>query len=393
MDEKKYLKLAIVSDLHCHPLDVSKKESYMVAGAPRIPRHGNPVQSIFELIQAEQLTCDYMVAAGDLCNKANAVGLAFSWYAIKEIAQRFNAKDLLVTIGNHDVDSRHSAGQSDSFHLARYLADDFPFKDNSLNESYWSKGFAIVDKHDERFLIINSAVDHTDESSATRGTFNEARIDVLRTTLSNLEAKKGVAILHHHPILHSSIGMSADDILPTGDQLLKLCSEYEFNFVIHGHRHFPRLLKSPSVNSDQYVLGVGSFAQILQEMASTTRNLFHIVTLDRASKFTKGWVNTWEYNLRVGWMRATHTSASFPFHTGFGVVPADMASLAKEIYIACNFDKVSFVDGAEVLKLFPDLFYIQPNDLERLYELLVSSHKVKALFEQDGTFNGLARFK
>lgn len=389
----KILKIAILSDIHCHSIEQERKESYFLAGGPRNPGYANPIQALMELISQEEISCDYLVCAGDMSNKASSVGLAFSWYAIKEIAQKINAKTVLPTIGNHDVDSRNISGKHDPFHMARTISSDFPFGDQASRDSYWNNGFSIIDTYEDvRFLVINSAIDHNDEVSAKRGTFSEERIERLRIELSKIDSNKnGVVLMHHHPYLHSSIDMTADDVLPTGDQLLNICTQFGYKFFIHGHRHFPKLARLTLNGGEQHILGAGSFSQILSEMGSYTRNLFHILNIDTQYSFSRGWVNSWEYNIKSGWNRATSSSASFPYHAGFGVDVSMIDKIVNDVIEFAEKQGLGYIEADEIYSGIPDIKYLQPEAFVKVKQKL-GERKWKMAFDDD-KFIGLGRIK
>src|SRR5437764_9598970 len=89
-------------------------------------------------------------------------------------------------------------------------------------ERFFSDGSCIVQLNpDAQLILINSVVDHTDESSAARGGFNVARISALAKLLREQSGSSlRIAMMHHHPVLHSGPFRADKDVIETGDALL-----------------------------------------------------------------------------------------------------------------------------------------------------------------------------
>src|SRR5436309_1142887 len=92
-------------------------------------------------------------------------------------------------------------------------------------------------------VSINSVIDHHDEKMAKRGAFGVDRLSELVSSLETRVETRSlrIALMHHHPMLHSSPVLSDEDVLPNGDQLLATLAKYGYSLVIHGHKHHPRL--------------------------------------------------------------------------------------------------------------------------------------------------------
>lgn len=198
------LRFLVISDLHCHEIDRLPQESYLLAGQGRTPSSMHPVQALIELAGHEGLTADALLLAGDLTNRISQVGLDHGWGLVQEIARRFEATAIVATWGNHDVDSRKSHG-SDPFKLPRNLHPSYPVESDAERTRYLAHGVGITTIRGVDIVSLNSAIDHTDETQAKRGQYGPDRIDELGRILSRHHTGNAkVAILHHHPILHSS---------------------------------------------------------------------------------------------------------------------------------------------------------------------------------------------
>jgi len=367
-----HLRLAIISDMHCHADNNNNpRESFLLAGARRLPVGKHPVQSLISLIKEQKLTADVLVCPGDLTNKICQAGMVQAWDHLREIKQQLNSHLLLTTIGNHDVDSRKDHGQ-DPFEIPKNLHVDFPLPDGPSKDSFWSRGFCFV--YDEKlkidFVILNTVVAHHDEKSAARGTFEHSHLDAMNNILQQREkdlykvreVKYRVAIMHHHPTLHSRIDYSSSDVLQIGDQILRLLAKYGFQLILHGHRHDPRITRMVTDGTDQLVFAAGAFSAYLKELASVTRNLFHLVTVSNNQAGTlKGTVSNWEFNFGCGWTPSTFQSAALPYYVGFSLprMLPDLNGLCK----SCDSATGGQLRNNEVIQACPELENQLPEEL------------------------------
>ncbi|HEX8577428.1 MAG TPA: metallophosphoesterase [Flavobacterium sp.] len=110
MKERK-LRIAIVSDLHCHPED---KQNYknnatiLFTDKLRDISKEHPVENLRELKENDKiLDVDIILCPGDFTNQSDKQGLISGWDFINEISNIFNARHIYATLGNHDIDSRN----------------------------------------------------------------------------------------------------------------------------------------------------------------------------------------------------------------------------------------------------------------------------------------------
>jgi predicted phosphodiesterase len=390
----KLLTLAVLSDLHCQaPSEGEQKiESHLIAGAPRVPIAFHPIQSLVRLARDHNIRADAIICCGDMANKASQIGLSHVWDLLRvELGPAFSTKTIYCTVGNHDIDSR-SVGRS-PYYMASHIHPDFPFSSEPDNSQFWFQGFCLQNLNNTAdFLIINTAHHHWTESAAQAGTFDIDRINALDEYLSTKNPSPiRVAILHHHPILHSSPMAKIDGVLQSGQQLLDILGKYHFKLVIHGHQHSPNLLRLQSLNSTSYVLCAGSFSAMLGSIGTITRNVFHLVTIEfddaNNSNFT-GYVKTWEFNLGLGWNVATAQSTHFPHLLPLGPPPED--DLASSIIYYLKEKDLRKIDVGDLTKEFPSLEYLLPGEIVSLNnQLLQNGFKVQ--IDQDGRLDSIWR--
>ena len=349
-----------MSDLHCR-LSSDAADSYLEVGSTRLPSGQHPISAVIELFKREHLSADVLLLPGDLTNKARREGLSQSWDYALEVAAKLGARRIIPTLGNHDVDSRKTDPEKEPFYNARNLREDFPFPELTLTQAFFSDGFCIYDLDDDiQIVTINTVIDHHDEKSAERGAFDLSRIDRLKKTLEGRgRVPIRIAMMHHHPMLHSGLFFSDKEVIPTGDKLLAALRENGCALVLHGHRHHARLAIADSLP----VFACGSFSANLGVAASAMANMFHIITLEESGGHVRGRINTWVFHYGSGWGPAKMEHSGFPFLAGFGrQQTTDQLSNALVAVTTLDASKDRF-KNAEIVGAAPDLPFLTPSEL------------------------------
>lgn len=366
------LRILVLSDLHCHRFDRERTESFLLAGANRSPAHSHPVESLLTRFERTgDIAADVLLCPGDLADRVCQIGFQHAWLLVREIASRLAIPVVIATLGNHDVDSRRQVKESEPFALGRWSDPTFPLRDADARTSFFGAGFCSSRIGSVEILVLNTVVDHIDEETAKRGTFSEARVAALVAYLqSSPRPEHRIALLHHHAALHSSPSLRDRDVLETGDAILEALATHGFDVVIHGHKHYPRLRYVSTAAGRLPLFAAGSFSAYLQELATNTRNVCHLLDLDLGTKPLRGRLTTWQWRKGIAWVPATVDGCDFPYQTGFGA-----ARLPGEI-----FDDLSkllapgpmTVPPQDLLTAAPDLLFLTPD------EQSVVSQKVEA---------------
>ena len=317
--------IAVMSDLHCHhstsfPKGVGKgyfKDTYLISDDLTSDHH--PVKSLISLIKSEGISTNIMLTPGDLTNKVDTQGFISGWEAIKKVSEALDVDDIYATLGNHDVDSR---SDGDSFKTAKNLEDIFPFKPEHCNEggNFWLDGFCFIEEDNYRLLIINSTLHHLNETEAKRGKIEQSQIIKIAKYLEeNKDEKIKLAMCHHHPIQHERHHLGSDDLMINGSTLIEKLNEFNFDLLIHGHKHDAWIRYSQGGNHTIPVFAAGSFSAITNHMITNSRNTFHIIEVKKSSdNNSTGIIKTWEYLYNYGWVAADSGDYFFPYKTGFG---------------------------------------------------------------------------
>lgn len=366
---------AVVSDLHCR-LATDHDDSYLVVGAPRLPAGRHPVESLLVLLRAQNITADALLIPGDLANRASREGLNDGWNLSLEIGHQLGVGAIVPVVGNHDISTHPTAPPEPPapppFEHVQNLRQDFPFSDPAANASYFAHGFCVVRVGDTEILALNSVIDQTSPETAKRGGFSATRIAYMEHALAGtLHSPFRVALLHHHPMLHTGPYLNDNDVIENGDELRASLRRLGCRLVVHGHKHTARL----SFVDSMAVFGSGSFSAKIFDYAPTAmRNTFHIVHVEGDGPANiRGRIQTWNYFHLTGWQRADTKYTGFPYQTGFGhstTIP-DLANALIALSLT-DPTRNRFVEP-EVLGCAPDVQFLTPQEREELANIIGES--------------------
>ena len=352
-----------MSDMHCR-LSTGPTESSLEVGATRIPHMHHPVESLLTLFANRSARADALIVPGDLTNRACREGLSQGWDFALEVSRSLGAAKTIPVLGNHDVDSRRSQPDRDAFYDAKNLRPGFPFKDENSCRMYFSEGFCVEPIGDyTQVIAINTVVDHHDEASAKRGGFDNARVHRLSEFLKKAEPRPiRVAVMHHHPILHTGPFSKDVDVIQNGDNLVGALRENGCRLVIHGHKHLARL----SMNDGVAVFACGSFSANLGIYASSMANMFHFAEVEEINGHVRGRIETWVFHYGTGWGRANSEHSGFPFATGFGARDHVDKIAETLVQLSTSEPAATRFSSEQVAAAAPDFVFLTPPELAML---------------------------
>ena len=370
----KILRIAVVSDLHCHNLnnnlmkDGSPYQESLILTDKKTPIFQNPFESLKYLIEEEvdrdKYKVDLLFMPGDITNKACPEGIEKGYEILREMKALFGADHLISNIGNHDIDSRkvHNSEPLDSISK---LPEDYPFDNKKWNQTFWKKGYAVLDFEDFIILAVNSVHNHVDVANVDHGYVDLDTLQVIDKELSKIKKDRvGVVISHHCPIEHSHFDSGTGDNIHHGDTLSKKMDKHNFSLFIHGHKHDPRLRTLPGGANAPYLFSSGSFSAFQSKLLLGATNTFHIIEIYLDGKFKgKGKIKTWFFAITEGW--TTNDNQYFNHEVGFGAY-ADINEMSVEI---CN--KIKASNGQicawdEILNSFPSVNFLMTEDIKTL---------------------------
>jgi hypothetical protein len=360
----------------------------LVANDQRNPPERHPIQSLLGRIAKDGMTANALLCPGDLAHQASPEGLVNGLLELRHVAVALGGCPVVSTLGNHDVASRVSG--ADPFAIAKHAHPEFPLGSTDNNNSYWANGFAIARISPTLdIVVINSAYHHFSEDLARRGTFQDSQLALLEQALERTPHPPiRVALIHHHPILHSVEGFESEDVLPNGDALLAKLSLYGCQLVIHGHKHHPRLRREMIGGRSLFVFAAGSACVYLNELGSRTRNVCHFLDLSTLPDGTlAGSIVTWEFNYAKGWHDASPRSAAFPHIATFGPTVNDVSDRLATAYERRG-EKILYQPA--LYGLLPELAYLIPDELIALASEVRRQSNLGLEFDSDGRIRLIA---
>jgi len=374
----KKLRIAILSDLHCHPEKPNFKDNntYLFSAKLRSPINEHPVEDLLDLINKKGMTVDLVLSPGDITDHCDKQGLFSGWSYVTEIARALEAKRTIATIGNHDVDSRFTYSNY-SFDVIKKVKQGFPI-DKKFIGSFWDKGYTFIEDEDFQILVLNSTHYHTHattdnkiESPALKGKVDSSQLEEIEQYLqiNNFPDKIKIFLCHHHPIQHSRHQLGEHDFIENGEQLLNILGQYKFDIAIHGHKHDP-LLRYENTNSGHQIpiLSSGSFSATNQVLWCGIWNYFHVIEISKEDDFpATGKIETFTFKPKSGWKNDTE-DGFLPF-TGFGFL-GDLNSIQSKIQ-----EKLlnrGVVNWSEILEIAPEILNLTPDKMAALENMLLS---------------------
>lgn len=370
----KTLKIAVVSDLHCHPKRTKKEdgndETYLLTDKLRTPSNDHPVESLLLLAEKNGLNVDLTLCPGDFTDKANVQGFISGWGFSLEIHRGLKSKNIIATVGNHDVDvyNNHS---NYSLDIAKGIKRGFPVSEDTDRNSFWAKGCVFIEEEEYRVLVINSSHYHHNKESAGAGKVGDDLIEYIKDYLSTKKDDKiNIAMSHHHPVDHSMHKLGEEDKIVNSDALLDVLGDFKFDIFIHGHKHDPYLRYHPTTKSGVKIpiFASGSFASSSNLMFTSQRNFFHIITITK-DVVTKGEVETWTFFPNDGWNKNLDQKA-FPPFSGFGN-DEPITKIFNDIVAEMN--EKSQLTWDELCLVVVNLKHLLPSESLNLHTMLIDN--------------------
>jgi hypothetical protein len=382
-DPNQKIKVAVASDLHAYSADPTSPSHLDVKDPEASGSH--PIAGLLRLIKEENLKADALLCPGDMGDKASPEGVKYAWAALHRVKAAIGASLLAATAGNHDIDSRYVGDDHDPEHILKGLTPPFPLSMESLSDRYWARAYVIKDLPAFRLVLLNSSAYH----GHTPTEKNHGRID--KQTLSLLEKDllsrppkvTNILLCHHHPHPHSELDLGAEDVMKQGQLLLELLGTGRVGrwLVIHGHKHYPKISYAAGGSASPVIFAAGSLcANLFLKTQNRVRNQFYVITLssDEIKKVGMvGRVQSWDWVPGKGWSRAGEGSG-LPATFGFGC-REDALTLAKRV---AAFVPKGFKPWIQVLKRFPELDLVLPQDREMFRSILDKDHAMEIL--EDG---------
>jgi hypothetical protein len=379
------IRLAIASDLHAHAVD-GESPSHLDIRIPDTLPNQHPMSGLYKLVEEQSLKAQLLLCPGDLGHQSSPEAIKYAWELLHKLGHKLDSKLVTATAGNHDIDSRYKGDDHCPEHILKGLVPRFPLEDEALSDRYWARAYAIVDLKECRLLLLNSSAYH----GRTSVEKNHGRID--KQTLVDIEqelkkrGKKDINILlcHHHPQIHSELGLGEDDVMKQGQLLLDLLGNNQYGswLVVHGHKHHPKITYAAGGSASPIILAAGSLSsKLFLPLQTVGRNQFYLLEIRRSEVEAYGLVGRvtcWDWAFGMGWIAASDSSG-LPAKFGFGW-RLNAVSSAKEI--AGIVGALATLDWSVVVARIPTLSFLTPQDLSNLEKQLIAVHGLR--LQRDG---------
>lgn len=388
------LTVAVLSDLHAYEPktgDGTPKPSHYSIADVGADAGKSPIAGLKALISREHLVADVLLCPGDLAHQANPVAIDHAWRAVHAIKKSLKGRLMAATAGNHDVDSRYTYNDFDAKGVLQSLDPPFPLPNAAWNDRFWSRHYVIIRTSILRLLVLNSSAFHGEGRylETSRYEFENGRVSprTLAAIERELIAHKAhppvnVVLCHHHPHPHSELGLGEDDLMAGGQRLLDLLGSGRFGrwFILHGHKHHPKIENAAGAADAPIVLAAGSLSATLSlELQTAARNQFYILSFPHSSYSAHGFggrFRSWDWLAGTGWVQAG-ISSGLPAAGGFGW-KGDLSVLAGRIAAMVQGD---LTDWNAIRLGAPEVDFMLPQDLLGLESRLMASHSIRMLWD------------
>ena len=340
----------------------------------------NPWAGLNLLVENGSIKADILVCAGDITYGGDKVALEKAWNELLLLARKLEVRFMVSATGNHDVSSRSNAEKIAKnparemsavyglFEPLKLLTPSYPvvefqdgqFADHRLTRTkYFGDAIVMVEAESFRLIVLNSCCEHgADSYQYERGTFPKSAQEALALALTEAtERKINILVCHHPPESHAEHDLGAYDFIENGDALLKSLEQHGAWFIVHGHKHHGRIEYAKGSSSSPIVFSAASLGIQVDSAADGMRNQFYCAKISRKKIGTLfGTVSAWDWNLGMGWHKATPISGGIYDGCGFGSREA-LEGIAEEIS--------SHIPGTwgEITQKVPSLKYITPGEM------------------------------
>ncbi|MCX2575706.1 metallophosphoesterase family protein [Pedobacter sandarakinus] len=372
----KKLKIAVISDLHCHPeqIEFSKNNTWLFSDKLRLPTTEHPVENLLGIIEAEKIEVDLVLSPGDFTHQSDKQGFFSGWSYVNELARALKAKEVIATIGNHDIDSRHTHSKY-SFDIPKKISQSFPIEKDRL-KNFWDTGFTFIEESEFQILVVNSTHYHTHsekdnpmENPVVKGKMDLAQIEQIENYLkeNNDQKKIKIALVHHHPIQHARQKLGEHDFIENGENFLNVLGDFKFDLLIHGHKHDPWLRYSPTQSGFSLpILSSGSFAATNQISWISKFNYFHLIEISKVEEIpATGILETFTYKNGIGWKKDKE-DGFYPF-SGFGYLD-NLQSIVDKVKEKLAETTNGMLKWDLIIENIPEVQHLTPDKMEELEE-------------------------
>lgn len=386
----KELRLAVISDIHVG--EGARAKDLCPTNAPG--RDAKPDDKYREkfvrFLKDKNITADYLILPGDITNHAIPDEVKIASEFIEEVSVALNVKseNIVFVPGNHDVDWS-VFNTSDTTGLRRgQRYDPIRYKDFHFNSIaargdgclFESPHFTIWNYPDMLVVGYNSS-HHDEPKKFHHGLIDTAHLEEMQKALEGLALDKDklrLFLVHHHMIQYDDPTPETPDssIMVNAEKLQAFLRKFQFDILIHGHKHVPRFTAHSTEGFPEIViLCSGSFSvQIDTRWTGTISNQFHLVKIaarDPEEHLIMGQVESWSYNYARGWKPSDAAHDGIPHVEPFGTyIRPEKLKLILRPLLEAHFAKIDFVEWTSIVKEEQSLRHLRPEVIVRVLDEL-----------------------
>lgn len=385
------MNLAVMSDLH---IGLAARSKDICPKPPRNRRkersryerkvEDNFRQNFIDFIQSNNLSADYLILPGDITDSAQPREVHLASEFIIQVADALHVSQdkILFTPGNHDVDWTVFDPNDDTG--IRWGQRYDPIGHNNYafrpiieqgDGDILSAPYFIVWEFDDLLVVAYNSSSHDTPSpkeAIHHGLADQNHIYAIRERLTQWEQTDGrirLFMVHHHMIDFNSPMPNSPDfsLMTNSDGLLSLLHDFEFDLIIHGHKHHPRFdTHSTQTHSHIPILCSGSLSvEIDTQWSGTIDNQFHMITFNgRAGEenLLTGIITSWSNNRVRGWIPSEELTSGIHHVIPFGsyVMPHEL-DRRLDPFIRQWLEHHDHILWRNIVEEFPDLEHLPVN--------------------------------
>lgn len=374
------VRILLFSDLHaCTPDREGNGISSFLVNSRKEQYNPSPLEAAANLMVEEGIEIDWVLCAGDMATKAEPEGQLYAWEELQKVKKILGAKVLIGAVGNHDIDSRFDYDDHDPKGAVQDLAD-FPMGNETLNNHFWSKNYAIYEEGNFRLININSAAFHgyaPEPAKSTPPEYKHGRIDkrIIKNILRDIKDNQlsiNIILTHHHVIYNKDITYDDYSVMKNGQHFLsEICKTIDGGvIVLHGHEHWPQLIYGPIEGGYAPVIfsAASTCTHLVSPMSASVSNQFYCIEIEDEEISDDGWlpcgqVQAWHWVPEDGW-QCSPPDMKIPSEIGFGV--RDTAKkTANDVVDYLKKQPISWASLAEIRDKNPKFKYLTASDLRK----------------------------
>jgi hypothetical protein len=368
------ISILVISDFHaCLKPRATQKAapSYFIVGPTR--GEFDAPNDLIRQLETQKTKADVVVCCGDIIDKTDVRALNDAWSFAHRIRTIVGATQLLISTGNHDVDSKGKTKGYSPFEKLKCLKPQYPSQDEAEYTLYWARNYFIRTEQKARYVVLNTCSSHGYKKGEKHGIFSPDTEHLLGVLKSDTPRALNICVCHHHPHRHGEHGLGDHDDMVNAQALLDALSRFDCGqwLIIHGHKHHARITYAQGNSFSPIVFSSGSLsARLYPQLEQHARNQYHLIKIDleEIAKYKRlvGLYRSWSWFPGTGWREAGNAEG-LPHQGGFGY--RDVAGLTDRIRHNLPTGKHFWND---ILTNFAEIKYLIPSDFEYFLHILQS---------------------